>query len=64
MDNALLTPRTEVLAWHSGNHLGHVFADGPREHGGLRYCMNSAALRFVPAAELASAGYGRYAGLF
>jgi peptide methionine sulfoxide reductase msrA/msrB len=63
-DKTLLTPRTEVLAWHSGNHLGHVFPDGPREAGGLRYCMNSAALRFVPLKELSNAGYRRYAGLF
>lgn len=63
-DAKLLAPRTEVLAWHSGNHLGHVFRDGPREAGGLRYCMNSAALRFIPLQELAAAGYGRYAGLF
>lgn len=63
-DRKLLMPRTEVLAWHSGNHLGHVFEDGPREAGGLRYCMNSAALRFIPLAELEQAGYGRYAGLF
>jgi len=63
-DKALLAPRTEVLAWHSGNHLGHVFPDGPREHGGLRYCMNSAALRFVPLEGLKAAGYRRYAGLF
>lgn len=62
-DAKLLTPRTEVRAWHSGSHLGHVFADGPREAGGLRYCMNSAALRFIPAEELAAQGYGRYAGL-
>ncbi|MBI5519045.1 MAG: peptide-methionine (R)-S-oxide reductase MsrB [Desulfovibrio sp.] len=63
-DRKLLVPRTEVLAWHSGNHLGHVFEDGPREAGGLRYCMNSAALRFIPQEELERAGYGRYAGLF
>lgn len=63
-DTKLLAPRTEVLAWHSGNHLGHVFSDGPREEGGLRYCMNSAALRFIPLRELAAAGYGRYGGLF
>lgn len=67
-DRKLLMPRTEVLAWHSGNHLGHVFDDGPR-HGvagaaGQRYCMNSAALRFIPAPELEAAGYGLYAGLF
>ena len=64
VDHTLLMPRTEVRAWHSGSHLGHVFDDGPREAGGLRYCMNSAALRFIPVDELAAAGYGRYAGLF
>lgn len=63
-DRKLLLPRTEVRAWHSGSHLGHVFEDGPRAAGGLRYCMNSAALRFVPVAELQAAGYGRYAGVF
>ncbi len=64
LDHTLLTPRTEVLAWHSGNHLGHVFDDGPREAGGLRYCMNSAALRFIPREQLAAEGYGRYDGVF
>lgn len=63
-DRKLLTPRTEVRSWHSGIHLGHVFDDGPREHGGLRYCMNSAALRFIPAGELLRAGYDLYAALF
>jgi peptide methionine sulfoxide reductase msrA/msrB len=60
-DRTLLMPRTEVRAWHSGIHLGHVFDDGPRESGGRRYCMNSASLRFLPLEELAAAGYGRYA---
>jgi len=63
-DRKLLLPRTEVRAWHSGIHLGHVFEDGPRDAGGLRYCMNSAALRFIPVEGLAAAGYPLYAGLF
>jgi len=63
LDHTLLTPRTEVRAWHSGNHLGHVFEDGPREAGGLRYCLNSAALRFIPREQLVVEGYGRYDGV-
>ena len=56
--------RTEVRSKHGDSHLGHVFADGPRETGGLRYCMNSAALRFIHRDQLESEGYGDYAALF
>jgi peptide-methionine (R)-S-oxide reductase len=56
--------RTEALSTGAGSHLGHVFDDGPVNAGGQRYCMNSAALRFVPVAELEAQGYGEYRSLF
>ena len=56
--------RTEVRSTHGDSHLGHVFDDGPRAMGGLRYCINSASLRFIPLDELESEGYGQYNRLF
>jgi peptide-methionine (R)-S-oxide reductase len=56
--------RTEVRSTHADSHLGHVFPDGPAEAGGLRYCINSASLRFIPLDDLESEGYGAYRKLF
>ncbi|HLM61146.1 MAG TPA: peptide-methionine (R)-S-oxide reductase MsrB [Pyrinomonadaceae bacterium] len=56
--------RVEVRSKHADSHLGHVFEDGPRELGGLRYCMNSASMRFIPVDKLEEEGYGEYRSLF
>lgn len=63
-DSSLLQVRTEVRSRYADSHLGHVFKDAPPELGGLRYCMNSAALRFIPKEKLIEEGYERYADLF
>src|SRR5580692_13129054 len=52
--------RTEVRSTHGNNHLGHVFPDGPADRGGLRYCINSASLRFIRRDDMAAEGYGAY----
>jgi methionine-R-sulfoxide reductase len=63
-DSYLGYVRTEVRSTHADSHLGHVFDDGPKDRGGLRYCMNSAAMRFVPKENLVPMGYGEYVSLF
>lgn len=62
-DTHFFMTRTEVRSRFADSHLGHVFPDGPRALGGLRYCMNGAALRFIPATKLVEEGYGEYVPL-
>lgn len=63
-DFKLARARVEVKSKKADSHLGHVFPDGPEEHGGMRYCINSTALRFIPVKDLEKEGYGKYASLF
>ena len=63
-DNTFGMERIEVRSTHADSHLGHIFDDGPQDAGGLRYCINSASLRFIPVEELESEGYEKYLKLF
>jgi peptide-methionine (R)-S-oxide reductase len=60
VDMSHLMVRTEVRSAHGDSHLGHVFNDGPRDRGGLRYCINSASLRFIHRDDMEAEGYGEY----
>lgn len=64
VDHKLMAPRTEVRSQGADSHLGHVFPDGPQEETGLRYCINSAALKFIPFEQLQEKGYGDWIRLF
>lgn len=59
-DRKLFTSRTEVKSTIADSHLGHVFSDGPSDRGGMRYCMNSASMRFIPVEDMEKEGYGEY----
>lgn len=63
-DRELSVERTELRSKKADSHLGHVFDDGPKDKGGKRFCINSAALKFIPVEELEAKGYGRYLSLF
>ena len=63
-DNSLGMKRIEIKSRIGDSHLGHVFEDGPKDKGGLRYCVNGASLRFVPLASMRDEGYGYLEGLF